>query len=266
MSYWKKQTINAPLFEDILWSRPESRHAAGKLLIIGGNAHSFHAVAEAYMAAQTAGVGVCRVILPDALKKVLPNAQQLFETCLFVPSTPSGSFAKKSLVDILQEAQWADCILLAGNIGHNSETSLVIEGLLEKVRQKIVITEDAFESINNVSLLSNHTDLAIVLSFSQLQKLAIKLHFEHAFRFSMSPQQIVHTLHLFTEKTPIIVITYMQGIFYISHHGNVITHTPKQPSDIWRVKTAATSSVFWLQNQAKPLEAIASSFFVKNIG
>lgn len=260
MNYWKKQTADTPLFEDILWSKPESRHTAGKLLIIGGNIHSFHAVAEAYKAAHAAGVGVCRVILPDALKKILPNARQLFETCLFVPSTPSGSFSKKSLTDILQEAQWADCILLAGNIGHNSETSLVIEGLLEKARQKIVIAEDAFESINNISLLSNRTDLAIVLSFSQLQKLAIKLRFEHAFRFSMSTQQLVHTLHLFTERYPMIVITYMQGIFYISHQGNVITHTTKQPSDIWRVKTAAASSVFWLQNHIKPVEAIASSF------
>ena len=47
-SYWKKQSIDAPLFPDIEWSKPENRLQAGKLGIIGGNKLGFAGVAEAF--------------------------------------------------------------------------------------------------------------------------------------------------------------------------------------------------------------------------
>ena len=39
--YWHKQTSSKPLFPELIWSRPENRQLAGKLLIIGGNLHGF---------------------------------------------------------------------------------------------------------------------------------------------------------------------------------------------------------------------------------
>ena len=50
-TYWHKQTVEKPLFPDILWSRPQNKRQAGKLLIVGGHAESFAAVGEAYAAA-----------------------------------------------------------------------------------------------------------------------------------------------------------------------------------------------------------------------
>ena len=66
--YWKKQTPDKPLFPDLLWSRPRNRAHAGKLLIVGGNAHGFAAAAEAYAEASKAGVGAAGVIIPDSLQ------------------------------------------------------------------------------------------------------------------------------------------------------------------------------------------------------
>jgi NAD(P)H-hydrate repair Nnr-like enzyme with NAD(P)H-hydrate dehydratase domain len=58
---WFKQRQTEPLFADLLWSRPENRLRAGKLLIIGGNKHLVAAPGNAYTAAEKAGIGSCRV-------------------------------------------------------------------------------------------------------------------------------------------------------------------------------------------------------------
>ena len=60
LPYWQRQEPGEPLFPDLLWSRPENRQFAGKLLIMGGNAHGFAAPAEAYAHAEKAGIGVAR--------------------------------------------------------------------------------------------------------------------------------------------------------------------------------------------------------------
>jgi NAD(P)H-hydrate repair Nnr-like enzyme with NAD(P)H-hydrate dehydratase domain len=91
---WFKQTPDKPLFADLLWSKPENRLHAGKLLIIGGNKHLVAAPGVAYSAAQKAGIGACRVILPDSTKRMVGK---VFPEAEFAPSTPSGSFARESL-------------------------------------------------------------------------------------------------------------------------------------------------------------------------
>lgn len=67
--YWHKQTADKPLFPDLLWSRPENASFAGKLLIVGGNLYGFNNPAKAYEESKKAGIGVARVLLPDALQK-----------------------------------------------------------------------------------------------------------------------------------------------------------------------------------------------------
>jgi NAD(P)H-hydrate repair Nnr-like enzyme with NAD(P)H-hydrate dehydratase domain len=59
---WQKQASSKPLFDDLLWSRPEQKALAGKLLIIGGNSHAIAAPGEAFMLASKAGAGDIRVV------------------------------------------------------------------------------------------------------------------------------------------------------------------------------------------------------------
>jgi len=40
---WSRQTPEQPFFKDLLWSKPENRRHAGKLLIVGGNVHAMTA-------------------------------------------------------------------------------------------------------------------------------------------------------------------------------------------------------------------------------
>ena len=136
--YWHKQLPDKPLYPDLLWSRPEQAAQAGKLLVIGGNAFGFSAPAEAFQAALDAGVGTCRVILPDRLQKTVGR---ILEAGEYAPSTPSGSFAKKSLATLIDYSQWADATLLAGDFGRNSETAASdnsgIEGRYEVIIRRL---------------------------------------------------------------------------------------------------------------------------------
>ena len=127
--YWLTQTKDKPLFPELEWSRPENRSAAGKLLIIGGNAHGFAAPAEAYAVATKAGIGTARVLLPDAVRKIVGR---LWENGEFAPSTPSGSFGQKALDEFLLQGSWADAVLFAGDLGRNSETAILLEKSLQK--------------------------------------------------------------------------------------------------------------------------------------
>src|SRR6476660_954324 len=91
---WLKQAPDKPLFPDLLWSRPENKRQAGKLLVVGGNGQGFASPAAAYGAAIAAGIGAAKVILPDSLEKTLGKS---FPEAIFAPSTPSGSFARLAL-------------------------------------------------------------------------------------------------------------------------------------------------------------------------
>ncbi|MBI1856731.1 hypothetical protein HY003_03405 [Candidatus Saccharibacteria bacterium] len=130
LTYWHKQTMDAPLFPDLQWSRPEHKKHAGKLLIIGGNLHGFAAPAEAYIEANRAGVGLTRVLLPDAVKKIAGN---ILETVDYAPSTPSGSFSRQALADFIEQSAWADSVLLVGDFGRNSETAILLEKFMSKL-------------------------------------------------------------------------------------------------------------------------------------
>src|SRR5690349_9866882 len=127
--YWHKQTSEKPLFPDLLWSRPENKRHAGKLTIIGGNLHGFAAPAIAFNTAQKAGIGNVNVVLPNAIQKLVGT---FLPEATFAPSTPSGSFGSQSLAELLDTAAWADGVLLAGDVGKNSETTVVLEAFLQK--------------------------------------------------------------------------------------------------------------------------------------
>jgi ADP-dependent NAD(P)H-hydrate dehydratase / NAD(P)H-hydrate epimerase len=189
-NYWHRQTTDAPLFPDLLWSRPENKLYAGKLLIVGGNAHGFAAAAEGYNYAHKAGIGSGRVLLPDALLK---NVSKLFPEAEFAPSTPSGSFASSALGELLPMAHWADGILLAGDLGRNSETAILIESFLRKHSGQVTLTKDAIEYVTaQPTLVADRENTLLVLSFSQLQKLAISLKFSSAFTSDMGLRHQIH--------------------------------------------------------------------------
>ncbi len=256
--FWQRQDAAKPLFPDLLWSRPENRTAAGKLLVIGGNAHEFAAPGEAYNEAMKAGVGTARVLLPDALQKTVGP---ILEAGEFAPSTKtSGSFSQKALDEFLMQSNWADGVLLAGDFGRNAETAILFEKFLSHWRGQATVTKDACDYISSAphTVLKREGTL-LVLSLSQLQRLAVAARTPTAITFSMDLLRLVEWLHDFTRTHAPFIITKHLDTVFVAVNGQVSTTKLAEDLDVWRVRTAARASVWWLQNPSKPFEALTTA-------
>jgi len=255
-TYWHRQTKDKPLFPDLLWSRPENRAHAGKLVIAGGNSYGFAAPAEAFAAAGKAGIGTTRVLLPDSLHKTLKT----FEAGEYAPSTPSGSFSQRALAEMLELGNWADGVLLAGDFGRNSETAILLENFVQKYNNQLTITKDALDYFTRTPLLVlDRPETTLVLSFAQLQKIASSAHFPKAFTFDMDLIRLVEVLHEFTtDHSSNIIVKHLDTIL-VASNGQISTTKISKDKKIWRVATAASASVWWLQNPEKPFEALTTS-------
>lgn len=257
-TYWHKQTLDNPLFPDLLWSRPENRTLAGKLLIVGGNAQGFAAAGEAYSEATNAGIGTARVLLPDALQK---SIGRVFEAGEYAPSTPSGSFSQKALAELLSMSNWADGVLLAGDLGRNSETAILIESFNEKYQGQLTLSRDAADYIiNTPGPILSRPDTLLVISFAQLRKLAIGARFTRAFTLDMDLLRLIDALHEFTSRYQLALITRFNDNLIIAVQGQISTTKVSPEPKIWRLRTAAHASVWWLQNPSKPFEALTTAF------
>ncbi len=259
--YWIKQTPGKPLFPDLMWSRPENKRQAGKLLVVGGNAHGFAAAGEAYAAAVEAGIGTARVLLPDSLQKTVGKVLEAGE---YAPSSPSGSFSRAALAELLVMSQWADAVLLAGDFGRNSETAVMLGRFIDKYAGQLVITQDAADYFTKgPEQLLAREDTLLVLSFAQLQKLAAGAGSTKAFTFDMDLIRLVEALHDFTEEHPVaIVVKHLDNIL-AGAGGKVSSTKLAEDIEIWRVRTAATAAVWWLQNPGKPFEAFTTAVLQK---
>lgn len=257
-TYWHRQASGKALFPELVWSRPENRQRAGKLLVAGGNAHGFAAVAEAYAEAMRAGIGTARALLPEALRKLVGI---IIEQAEFAPSTPvSGSFSQKALDELLDASTWADGVLFAGDLGRNAETAILLEKFLAKSPQAVTLTKDAADYVASTPQpVLARPGTALVLSLAQLQRLAVAAKFGRPVRFGMDLLQLVDWLHDFTAQfAPYIVVKHLDTIF--AAVGGQVSTTKLPPSLApWRVKTAARVSVWWLQNPATPFEALTTA-------
>jgi len=256
-SYWLTQSKDKPLFPELEWSRPENKMQAGKLLIIGGNLHGFAAPAEAYAAAVKAGIGTARVLLPDKVKKIVG---QFLENGEFAPSTSVGSFGQKALNELLLHTTWADGVLIAGDLGRNSETAILIEKFLTKTPAAVTLTKDAVDyATSTPHTVLNREDTLLVLSLSQLQRLGIAAKFTKPITFSMDLLHLVEWLHEFTlEHRPYIIVKHLDNLL-VAVNGQVSNTVLKEDKQIWRVETAARASVWWLQNPTKPFKSLTTS-------
>lgn len=257
--YWLRQEPTQPLFPDIIWQKPEQRTLAGKLLIIGGNAHGFAAVAQAYGDALAAGAGECRVVLPDALKKAI---DPLALDCVYVPTNASGGITKDALPALKAAAAWADALLFIGDAGRNSETAIVYEQLLQTFPQKTtIITRDALDLLKNVwpELLQRpHTILAA--TFAQLQKIFQAVYYPKTLLFSMQLTNVVEALHKFTVTYPAVMITFHQNQLIVAQSGQVSSTPWEEVMLIWRGSVAAKASAYamWQPNQL--FQTVTTSF------
>lgn len=256
-TYWQLQTAENPLFPNIEWNKPEQKSHAGKLGIVGGNKLGFVAVGDSYQTALSTGAGKVRVVVPDTLKKAIPPA---FTDITFGASNPSGSLGKDALLELRALGAWADGILLIGDTGRNSETSILYEDFMRDYQRPLTVTRDAIDALlNSPSALVERENTLIVASFAQLQKIFMKVYYPKMVTFSMQLAQLVETLHKFTVTYPVTIVTYHQDHIIVAHDAQVVTMKWSDPMQIWKGTVATKAATYWLWNPGKPLESVASS-------
>ncbi len=255
-TYWLPQTQGQALFEDILWSKPEQRRLSGKLAVIGGNSHGFNSVSESYSAASKAGAGVIRTLLPDSLRR---SVGKIWPECEFAPSTKIGSFSYKSLNDWLALSEWADAVLLSGDLTHNSETAILLERFLEKSTAKLTLATDAVDIIiSTPSLIFDRSNLFIACDINQLQKLLTGIRFPTAATSNMTLRQLVDLLHSLTLSYPIGILILHDKQAYAALQGRVST-TPFNQLSLGIA--AAAAAVWGMQQPTKRFEAITTALY-----
>lgn len=257
MDYWHKQQPDKPLYPDIAWQKPEQKALAGKLLILGGSAHGFAAVAQAYADAQKAGIGECRVVLPDALKRTIDATAY---DCVFVPTNASGGVTKDGLPQLKAATAWADGLLLIGDAGRNSETAIVYEELLATFPDKpTLITRDAVDLLKGAwPQLLQRPQTIFIATFAQLQKIFQAVYYPRTMLFSMQLSNLVEALHKFTITYPATLVTFHQNQIVIAQSGQVSTTPWEEPMLIWRGSVAAKAAVYTVQ-QTQRFEALTAS-------
>lgn len=262
LKYWRVQRVDTPLFPDIAWSKPEQRSQAGRLGIIGGNKLGFVGVGEAYSIALGAGAGEVRVLLPDVLKKSIPNT---ITDTHFAATNPSGGMARDAIVEMRALGKWATSILLIGDAGRNSETAILYEEFVREYTGQLTVTRDAFDLLTNtLDTVVERPNTLVVMSFAQLQKMFSRVYYPKILTFSMQLQQLVEAVHKFTITYPITIMTFHQNTIVIAKDGEVTTTPWGNPMAIWRGSVATQAAVYSMWNPSKPLGAATASLLVKD--
>jgi NAD(P)H-hydrate repair Nnr-like enzyme with NAD(P)H-hydrate dehydratase domain len=218
--YWRRQGAEK-LFPEVDTMRPEQRRFAGKLLLIGGNKGMFFTVANAMQEAGKIGVGECRAVMPDSLKNMVPSTPDIY----FAESEVSGAFGQKSLPEMLRQAEWADAIILVGDLGKNGETSIVMAEFLNRVDKPIYLTRDAIDAVTADATNWSMRDARTILlaSLPQLQKLLRSLYYPKVITLSMPTNQLVETLHKFTLTYEMTIVTFHNEQLIVAQNGEIIS-------------------------------------------
>jgi NAD(P)H-hydrate repair Nnr-like enzyme with NAD(P)H-hydrate dehydratase domain len=260
-NYWLKQTISKPLFEDLIWSQPENKRHAGKLLIVGGNSQGFSTPVLAYSQTLKAGAGVVHVLMPSSTEKMVGHFSS---DVSFSPSTKSGGFSRESLGTLVEAADWSDGVFLAGEIGSNSESVVLIESFIEKYNGPLIIANDA---VHITTLFIEKTlqrpETVIVTDIGMLQKLTSKIMLPSTIKHSISMVNLVESLHELTTQTKISLVIKHEGSVYISSEGKVST-TPISDNNNWELLLSSHAAVWVIQNPNKIFEALSCAVISSN--
>lgn len=256
--YWQRQEESEPLFPDILWSMPETNVQRKKLVLVGGNTHSFMGVARSYELVNQAGVGECKVVLPKKLERLvgasLPEA-------VYLENNASGGITKDSVSSMLEYERWGDGVLLAGELGHSSETSLFVNEYVAKSKKPLVLSGDTLDSFyENPASIFGREETVVVADFKQLQRFAPKLGITTPLTSDMGLVKLVEALHEITENREALIVTQHQASLTVAMYGEVAS-THYKPDSNWQLEVAAKAAVFYLQHAGKPFQAVTSSVY-----
>ncbi|HEX5797919.1 MAG TPA: hypothetical protein VFX79_01060 [Candidatus Saccharimonadales bacterium] len=249
---WQKQTQDSPLFPDLLWSRPENKKYAGRLLIIGGKASEFQNISSAYSFAHEAGAGSIKILTPESLRKITENIQG----AEFAPSNKSGGFAKTALAQFFDLGEWADHILLAGDFGKNSETTVILDGFLLKNSKPVTISQNALGSIGITFEQLIKMPLTLVIDRMVFQKIGKAVGTHVPITSLTTYENMGDIIQNISARSNASFVIMDEEHIWTAVKGELIS-TKSKPVDINALSSYCT--VWQMQNPGKPLEALSTA-------
>jgi len=254
--YWHRQDNNSPLYEEIVWAKPENKRHRKRLVIVGGNTHAFMQVAASYDRSIEAGIGDCRVVLPDKLEKVIGKS---IENVVYLPSDSSGGISKDAITAMHQYSEWGDGILFPGELGHGSETTRFAEQFINETKLPLVLSGDSIEVFfSHPKTIFDTENAVLMLSINQLQKMAPELGLATPVTHKIGLVKLVELLQEITENRETMLVTNHESNIIVAMYGEVST-TPRTFSNDWQLSVAPKAAVYLLQHPEKPFQAVTTS-------
>lgn len=263
--YWHKQKTK-PLYPEVDTWQPEQRRFAGKLLIIGGNRGAFFAVAKAMETANKMGVGDVRVLLPDSLRGKLPKIPEIY----FAKAEASGAFGKSALQEMLLQLEWAEAVLIAGDLGKNAETSIAFAEFMKLCDKPVFVVRDGVDvltpDVMNWSM--REAPMTVYVTMSQLQKMLRTMYYPKIITLSMPMNQLIETLHKFTLSYALTIVTFHEGQIVVAHDGQVVSEdigdTEYTQISFWDGSLQARAAVLALWNRELASERVIARALLKD--
>lgn len=135
------------LFPEIFWKRPVHFYKAqgGKVLVLAGSSGIAGAAILTCEAVFRSGTGILILGFPEKIKEfykeVLPEAMTMA-----LPSTYSGSLAKKAEGQIIEEAKSCTVAIIGPGLSTNSETIHLIWQLIFELEIPIILDADGINA------------------------------------------------------------------------------------------------------------------------
>ena len=179
---------------------------------------------------------------------------------LFAPTNQSGSLANEALSEALALENWADVLLLCGDAGRNSQTSIVYEELIKKANIPVVLTRDAIDLVqNSFAEILESPHVVFIVSLAQTQKIFRAVYYPKIITFSIQLTQLVDILHKFTITYPVTICVFHADNMIIAHGGEVVTQKWDAPMAIWRGTVGARAASYLVWSPESPLAAISTA-------
>lgn len=157
-----------PIFEDLVWMKPEKVTDDQQIIIMGGHAQALQAPMQLFNACEQQKLEIS-ILLPDVVKKTLSTGTAQ-SGLLFAPSTPAGSFSLTGFEEIMTTIEAYNFLLLAGDLSSNQETKQLLSKITTEFKDFKIATENILKSLSLADLMKAQ-NLILILNSNQLKPL-----------------------------------------------------------------------------------------------
>jgi NAD(P)H-hydrate repair Nnr-like enzyme with NAD(P)H-hydrate dehydratase domain len=247
-----------PLFPKVLYNRPVTRNGAGRLLVVGGHAGEFSLPTTIHQLALAAGVGECRVALPDTLAKLLGGAPGT----AFLASSPSGSLGTEALGRLLSLSEEADAVAIGASLSGNSNTAILIEKFITELERPYSLFDQGLSAVqHHISVVTTNPDALLIMTMTEVFKLSGQLGIAIHIRDGAGLMNKLEIIHNLATAIQAQIVVYGTEIVIAAGEELIVTPINYRLSLVPAIFYAVLTT-FWLQNPADRRAGLATAAYI----